>query len=71
MVITVNLALDVEIALIGADQFHKLSQIYFQFDNSIQINGRGTQTKSHMSVCINIEWFVCLTIKITVAQFDF
>ena len=33
------LALEIEIALIGVDQFYKWSQIYFQFANSIQING--------------------------------
>ena len=59
--ITVNLALDVEIALIGADQFHKLSQIYFQFDNSIQINRRGTQTKPDGSISIII--LMCWTPK--------
>ena len=32
------LALEIEIALIGVDQFYKWSQIYFQFANSIQFN---------------------------------
>ena len=54
----VNLALDtVEIALIGVDQFHKLSWINFQFADSIQINRYKTvesSSKGH-NVCMVAE----------------